>query len=101
MAVRYHPGFGVTGVGKGWVVRGVVWGSGLLRGGAWAAGFGGALQEAGGEAGVCLLAPSRVLSLNLLRFSLGDMDHQQIANNPKYLAVRMQAVALVCAAGGL
>ena len=70
------------------------------RRGAWASRLGGALQEAGGEAGVRLPAPSRVLALNLLHFSLRDVDQQQIANNPKYLTVHVQVVAPVCAAGG-
>lgn len=93
-------GFGAIRAGNSQVVRQGVWGIGLLEG---CLGFQvwGALQEAGGEASVCLPAPSRVLALNLLHFSLRGMDQQQIANNPKYLTVHMQVVALVCAVVGL
>lgn len=98
--MRCRVGFGAIESGNSRVVRQGVWGiwlpEGCLSFQVW-----GALQETGGKASVCFPASSRVLALNLLNFSLRGMDQHPTANNPKYLSVHMQVVALVCAVVGL
>lgn len=93
VALRSRLAFGTLGAGLSGGVRGLP-------------GLGGGVcvcapREAGSEAGAHLPSPSRALALNLLHFSLRGANEQQIANNPKYLAVHMRVVAPVCVAGVL